>query len=185
MKISREIIINGQSQRVDYELTGVELERAYLEYQNQSDKAEVTARLKESGEYERWDEIPDEIISQMAEDFRTEMNTIADTMGDGRIPAMESVFRRHKEDLEEYKEKWKVFSKEVTLTLTHEYTIKAKNKEDADRIFGEWSEQSRNIDQMIEDLIEDARWDGDWDYGYTYEDDSTGFDCVDISEEDV
>lgn len=131
MKISREIIINGQSQRVDYELTGVELERAFHEYQNQSDKAEVTARLKESGEYERWDEIPDEIISQMAEDFRTEMDTIADTMGDGRIPAMESVFKRHKEDLEEYKEKWKVYSVKVQQTKEHYYSVKAKTEEEA------------------------------------------------------
>ena len=181
MKISREIIINGQSQRVDYELTGVELERAYLEYQNQSDKAEVTARLKESGEYERWEEIPDEIISQMAEDFRTEMDTIADTMGDGRIPAMESVFRRHKEDLEEYKEKWKVFSREVTLTLTRNYTIRAKTAEQADAIFEQWAEHHE--DEFISDMEAEIPG-GDWDYGTIWEDDDTLPDFADITEEE-
>lgn len=40
MKIQREIIINGESQRVDYELTGIELERAFNEYQYTHDKEE-------------------------------------------------------------------------------------------------------------------------------------------------
>lgn len=181
MKISREIIINGQSQRVDYELTGVELERAFHEYQNIADKKEVTARLKESGEYERWDEIPDEIISQMAEDFRTEMDTIADTMGDGRIPAMESVFNRHKEDLEEYKEAWKVFSREVTLTLTRDYTIRAKTKEQADAIFERWAENHE--DEFISDMEEEIPG-GDWDYGMAWEEDDTDPDDADIREEE-
>ena len=181
MKISREIIINGQSQRVDYELTGVELERAFREYQNIADKKEVTARLKESGEYERWDEIPDEIISQMAEDFRTEMDTIADTMGDGRIPAMESVFKRHKEDLEEYKEKWKVFSKEVTLTLTRSYTIRAETQEKADALFEQWAENHE--DMLISDM-EDEIPGGDWDYGTIWEDDDTLPEYADIQEEE-
>lgn len=144
MKISREIIINGVSQRVDYELTGVELERAFREYQNISDKKEVTARLKESGEYERWEEIPDEIISQMAEDFRTEMDTIADTMGDGRIPAMESVFRRHKEDLEDYKEKWKVFSVKVQQIKEHYYSIRARTEEEATGLLEKYIEDDDN-----------------------------------------
>jgi len=181
MKISREIIIDGVSQRVDYELTGVELERAYLEYQNQSDKAEVTARLKESGEYERWDEIPDEIISQMAEDFRTEMDTIADTMGDGRIPAMESVFRRHKEDLADYKEKWKVFSREITLTLTRDYTIRAKTAEQACAIFKRWAENHE--DEFISDMEAEIPG-GDWDYGMVWEEDDTYPVDADIREEE-
>lgn len=182
MKISREIIIDGVSQRVDYELTGVELERAFNEYQNQSDKHEVIARLEESGEYERWNEIPDEIISQMAEDFRTEMDTIADTMGDGRIPAMESVFSRHKADLDEYKQKWKVFSREVTLTLTKEYTIRAKTAEEADAIFEEWSEN--NADLLLDDLTEDAEYNGDWDYGMAYDEEDMNPDDADIKKEE-
>ena len=180
MKISREIIINGQSQRIDYELTGVELERAFHEYQNIADKNEVTARLKESGEYERWEEIPDEIISQMAEDFRTEMDTIADTMGDGRIPAMESVFNKHKEELEEYKEKWKVFSREVTLTLTRTYTIRAETHGQADAIFEEWAENHEDI--LISDMEAEIP-SGDWDYGTIWEDDDTLPEYADIQVE--
>lgn len=172
-------------QYVNFELTDAEMESAFNEYQFQCDVITIKARLKESGEYENWEEIPDETICDLARKYREHMNGFAETMGDNSIPSFEATVKDYAEILEEYKEKWKVFSKEVTLTLTHEYTIKAKSKEDADRIFGEWSEQSRNIDQMIEDLIEDARWDGDWDYGYTYEDDCTDPDCVDISEEDI
>jgi len=170
-------------QYVNFELTDAEMESAFNEYQFQMDIVTLKARLKESGEYENWEEIPDETICDLARKYREHMNGFAETMGDNSIPSFEATVKDYAEILEEYKEKWKVFSKEVTLTLTHEYTIKAKSKEDAERIFESWSEQ--NPDQMTDDLTEDARWNGDFDYGYMYEDDSTNPDYADISEEDI
>ena len=79
---------------------------------------------------------------------------------------------------------WKVFSKEVTLTLTHEYTIKAKNREDADRIFNAWTETRNGVDTMESDF-EDEIGNGDWDYGYAYEDEYTDPNYADISKEDL
>lgn len=170
-------------QYVNFELTDAEMESAFNEYQFQCDVITIKARLKESGEYENWEEIPDETICDLARKYREHMNGFAETMGDNSIPSFEATVKDYAEILEEYKEKWKVFSKEVTLTLTHEYTIKAKSKEDAERIFESWSEQ--NPDQMTDDLTEDARWSGDFDYGYMYEDNHTSPDCADISEEDI
>lgn len=175
MKISREIIINGESQNTEYELTGIELERCFNEYQSQKDKDLVVHYLRDA-EYEDVDNIPEEIIADLASQFRNNIDSLIDD-------SMTRIINRNEDSLEEYKEKWKVFSTEVTLTLTHEYTIKARNREEAKHIFESWSEN--NCDQMEEDLVEDARYNGDWDYGYMYEDDSTDPDCADISKEDV
>ena len=175
MKISREIIINGEAQTVEYELTGIELERCYNEYVEQHDRAEVIHQLKDL-EYEDLENIPENIIADLASQFREKMENLMDEV-------VLEVIHKNEEALEPYKEKWKVFSTEVTLTLTHEYTIKARNREEAKQIFESWSEN--NCDQMEEDLVEDARYNGDWDYGYMYDDDSTDPDCADISEEDV
>lgn len=166
---------------VAFTLTDAEMESAYNEYQFQCDMIETESRLKESGEYENWEEIPIELMEKLAREFREQMRTIEENMGDGRIPAMEAVFRRHEEELKRYKEKWKLFNKEVTLKLTKEYTIKAKTKEEADAIFENWSE--RHADRMTDDLTEDAQWDGEWNYGYTYED-SGDPDDADITPDD-
>lgn len=178
-KITRKI---GETY-VDFELTDAEMESAFTEYQFQCDVIEVKARLKESGEYENWEEIPCELIEDLARTFRNEMMAIMDGMGDGRIPAMESVFKKYENDLEQYKLKYKLFSKEVTLTMTKVYTIKAKSQEEADRIFDVWSDRHGN--DMCDDLTEDVRFNGDWDYGYTYEEDDEDPEYADISEEDV
>ena len=170
-------------QYVNFELSDAEMESAFNEYQFQCDIVTIKARIKEAGEYENWEEIPDDLIYSMAQKYREHMTGFAETMGDNSIPSYEATVKDFSEQLEEYKEKWMAFSKEVTLTLTHEYTIRAKNKEDAERIFESWSEH--NVDQMVEDLTDDARWDGDWDYGYTYEDSYTDPDNTDISEEDI
>ena len=170
-------------QYVNFELTDAEMESAFGEFQFQNDVVNVKARLEESGEYENFENIPDELIYAMAKKYREHIEGFAETMGDNSIPSFEATVKEFSEKLEEYKEKWKVFSKEVTLTLTHEYTIKAKNKEQADNIFESWAES--NAYQMTEDLCEDAQWNGDFDYGYTYEDDSTNPDYADISEEDI
>lgn len=175
MTIDREIIINGESQNTKYELTGIELERCYNEYVETKNKNEVIHQLKDL-EYEDIDGIPEDIISDLASQMQEKLDNARDEI-------ILKLIHDNEELLKPYKEKWKVFSKEVTLTLTHEYTIKAKNKEDADRIFESWSEN--NAYQMTEDLTGDAQWDGDWDYGYTYEDNCTDPDCADISEEDV
>ena len=183
MKITREFKFMDETITKEIELTDEELYEAYRTYQHKDDILVIKERLKDSGEYENWEEIPEDTIAELALKYREHMEGFALTMGDNSIPSFEATVKDYAEVLEQYKEKWMAFSKEVTLTLTHEYTIRAKNKEDAERIFESWSEH--HVDQMVEDLTEDARWDGDWDYGYTYEDSYTDPDNTDISEEDI
>ena len=182
MKITREIIINGESQNVEYKLTGIELERAYREYKYDEDERYVLAWLKENG-YERWDEIDAETVRDRIARYQQEREALDESMGTNQILAVEAMVNNEfKALLEQYKEKWKVFGKEVTLTLTKEYTIKAKNKEDAERIFEAWSDSRHGMDQIMCELTEDVQYDGD-----AYEEDASVCDPdnADISEEDV
>lgn len=182
--ISRKI---AEGQYVNFELTDAEMESAFNEYQFQMDILTIKSRIKESGEYENWEDIPDDIIYDMAKRYREHMTGFAETMGDNSFPSAEATIKEFADKLDEYREKWKVFSKEVTLTLTKEYTIKAKNKEDAERIFEAWSESRHGMDQIMCELTEDVQYDGDWRYGYAYEEDASVCDPdnADISEEDV
>ena len=68
MKITREIIINGEAQQVSYELTGIELERCYNEYVNREEKNAIVNRLDED-EFEGIMDIPDDLIQRMAEKY--------------------------------------------------------------------------------------------------------------------
>lgn len=154
MKISREIIINGISQTTEYELTGVELERAYNEYVEIHDKNEVIHQLKDA-EYEDIENIPDDIIADLASQVRERMEEYRDQ-------AILDLIRKNEETLAPYKDKWKVFTKKVTLTVDKEYTIKARNEEEADTLFERWSE--RHGSEMVDDLMEDAEYNGDFDY---------------------
>lgn len=154
MKISREIIINGMSNNTEYELTGIELERAFNEYQSTHDRAEVIHQLRDL-EYEDLENIPEDIIADLASQVRERMNDLMDEV-------ILEIIRKNGEVLEPYKEKWKVFTKKVTLTVDKEYTIKARNEEEADALFERWSE--RHGSEMLDDLTEDAEYNGDFDY---------------------
>lgn len=160
MKVTRKLIVNGNPIRTEFELNETELALAYQEYQSIADKCEVTARLQEMG-YEKYDEVPEELIAELAGQFRQEMDTISYTMGDGRIPAMESVFKKNAEKLEEYKTRWRVFSKTINVTVFKTYYIKAKSEIEAETLFDKWRDQ--NVDSMCNDFAGLIDYDGEWD----------------------
>lgn len=168
---------------VQITLTEQEMERIYEQVQFEYDKVEVMARLEESETDYDMDNIPDDLIDTLAKDFRERMTAIAETMGDGRFNAMENTFRAFKDELEEYEKKDKVFTVEVTLTMKKEYTVRAKDEDEAERIFTTWSE--RNSRQMTEDLTDDAEYIGEWDTDGFYEDGSYDPEDADISEGDI
>ena len=166
MKISREIIINGQSQTVEYELTGIELERCFNECQSAHDKAEIRRRLEDL----KYRNVPDDIVDDLASQFRT---TIDDTLDDFVIHTVQN----NNVKLEKYG--YKVFSVEVTRTIKHTYTIRARDEDDAERIYNEWADHH-------EDEIA-------YDMGNEYSEDETGWfeekpdmnpDYADITEEE-
>ena len=177
MKIMREIM--GQS--ITIELTAEEMAKIAEEVRTNEDKTYIKAWLTENG-YENADEIPKSLMDEVIEKFQSERKGLDESMGTNQIPAVESAVRYFAEELSEYKEKWKVYSKTVTLTMTKEYTIRARNEDEANNIFDNWSENHSS--SMVDDLTEDVEFNGEWDYGDAYEEDSDP-DHADITEEDV
>ena len=157
-------------------LSNEELERAAKEYLWNTARREVLRQIEDMEEYE---DVPASLIDTITADFREKMD------GDLYDEQILSTIHKYEKELEEFKPKFKVYSKEVTLTITHEYTIKAKSEEEADQIFEAWSE--RHARDMVEDMVEqhDLEYEGDWDYGSTYEEEGRNPDYADISEDDI
>lgn len=175
MKITREIIINGMSNNTEYELTGIEVERAYNEYVERHDRNEVVHQLKDL-EYEDLENIPEDIIADLASQFREKIDNLMDDV-------VLEVIRKNEERLEKYKEKWKVFTKTVHVEADKEYTIKARNESEADAIWEKWSE--RYVNRITEDMCEEIQYNGNWDYDYDMdEDEYCDPDDADIKEDD-
>lgn len=122
------------------------------------------------------DNIPDELVEEIAKDYIERMNDLKETLMGKAIQAFRS-------QLEEYEKKDKVFTVEVTLTMKKEYTVRAKDENDAERIFTAWSE--RNSRRMTDDLTDDAEYIGEWDTDGFYEDDSYDPEEADVSEGDI
>ena len=161
MKITREIIINGMSNNTEYELTGIELERCFNEYQSTKERNEVVHQLKDL-EYEDLENIPEDIIADLANQVREKIDNFMDEV------ALE-VIRKNEEILEPYKEKWKVFTKTIRVEAEKEYTIRARSESEADAIWERWSE--RHGDRITEDMCEEVQYNGDWDWDYDMEED--------------
>lgn len=150
MKISREIIINGNSQNTEYELTGIELEHCYNEYVFTHDKNEILRQLRDL-EYEAVDEIPEDKIEEMAK-------SVAEKMEELRDEIVLKVIHENEEDLAEYKTKWKVFSAKVSQTKERYYTIKARDEREAEDLLANYLENE--YDRANDDFeYEDAEYD--------------------------
>ena len=170
------IIRNIMGNDVTITLTDEEIRKIARDMQLENDKAEVISRLENSDPEYDMDEIPDDLIEEIAKGFRERMN-------DAEEYKMADALRAFSSQLEEYEKKDKVFTVEVELTMRKQYTIRAKDEDDAERIFTAWSE--RNSRQMTEDLTEDAEYNGEWDTDGYYEDSSYYPEDADIGEEDI
>jgi len=170
------IIRNIMGNDVTITLTDEEIRKIARDMQLENDKAEVISRLENSDPEYDMDEIPDDLIEEIAKGFRERMN-------DAEEYKMADTLRAFSSQLEEYEKKDKVFTVEVELTMRKQYTIRAKDEDDAERIFTAWSE--RNSRQMTEDLTEDAEYNGEWDTDGYYEDSSYYPEDADIGEEDI
>lgn len=172
MKISREIIINGESNNTEYELTGIEIERCYNEYVEQHDKDDVVRNLKEM-EYEDWENIPEEIIANLVSQVRERMKS-------DRDDAIMLVIHQNEDVLEKYKEVWKSFDIVYEQTRRHTFSVRAKTREGAEDLFSKWKDRNwRDFDDAMNDEDE---YDGDiWSTDETNDDP----DCADISGEEI
>lgn len=175
MKITREIIINGEAQQVSYELTGIELERCYNEYKNQEEKNAIVNRLDED-EYEGIMDIPDDLIQRMAEKYHKFLDEYSANV---KSAAMNDVLEKFGTELEPYKEKWKVFSCEVTQIKKHTYTVRAKNSTDAESTLNNWFDHHEyEVDSDFEDELPET------DFGWMEEEEDFDPDNADIKEDD-
>jgi len=170
--ITRNIMGND----VQITLTEEEIRKIAMDMQLENDKEEVISRLENSDTEYDMDEIPDDLIEEIAKGFRERMN-------DAEEYKMADTLRAFSSQLEEYEKKDKIFTVEVELRMRKEYKIRAKDEEDAERIFTAWSE--RHSSQMTEDLTDDAEYIGEWDTDGYYEDGSYDPEDADISEGDI
>ena len=172
-----KIIRNIMGQDIEIVLHENEMNEICEIVQLDDDMYNVRERLGDNG-YENYKDIPDELIKKIAKNFRERMDAIAENMGD----EFDAAVAQYEDELEQYKEKWKVFSKNVTLTLEHEFKIVARNDEEAEALFEQWSE--RHGREMTETLTDDAEYNGDFDYDSVYEEEGENPEYADIKPED-
>lgn len=170
--ITRNIMGND----ITINLTEEEIRYISNDFQIENDKAEVISRLENSDTEYEIDDIPEELIENIAKDFRKRIESSEETK-------MDESFRIFYEQLEQYERKDKIFTVTVQLSMETEYKIRAKDEDEAEQIFTAWSE--RNSSQMTEDLTEDAEYVGRWDIDGYYEDYSYDLEDADITREDV
>lgn len=143
-EISREIIVDGEVMQKKITLTGIEMERIYNVVKRQKDESKVLTSLAERG-YENWEEIPEALLDALVDVYQ-------ENEDDGKTSAINAVIAKHGEELEPYKEKWKLYEIEVTQTRRRTWSVRAKSDESADRIFEEWRETHiREFDFEMED----------------------------------
>ena len=156
--IRREIMGNF----VNLELTDEEIRKIFDAELEKRTRNELTSVL-EDNKYEAIEDIPESLIADMIRKFNEDDDNEAKWRG---------VIEYFSEELAEFKEKWKVFTKKVTMTVEKEYTIKARNEEEADKLFEAWSE--KHSSEMVDDLTEDAEYNGEYDYDDAEESDEYG-----------
>lgn len=175
MEIKRTMNIGDVEQTLTYTLTSMEMGNAYSEARDEMIE-KLMSEVLESRDYENAEEIPARLIEDMKDNFRQELDRSARAV-------MEVVVDRYEDRLEEYKKKDKIFTVDVTLTMKKQYNIRAKDEEDAERIFTAWSERHSRL--MTEELTDDAEYIGEWDTDGFYEDDTCDLEDADICEEDI
>ena len=147
MNITREFSIAGETTPVTYVLTGIELEQAYNEFLHTKVNNAICQNLEDREEGYVVEDIPEDLMDKIIHDVLHDLD-------DGTLDALvASNVNAYKGELEQYKKRWKAYSVRVTATVTHEYTVRAEDEDDAERIFCDWSEH--HPDEMARDLSDD------------------------------
>lgn len=168
MKIQRQIEVGGTFVGVEYELTGIELERCMNEAISRHDMDKISDHLDDL----EYHDVPEEVVSDLASQFRTAVDAAMEDI-------IRNVFRINEDNLEQYKEKYRVFLCEVTQTKTHTYSIRAKDAQEAEDMLNRYFDHH---EVEVESDMEDEE--GDYDFGWMNEDENWGDpDTADITEE--
>lgn len=148
MKITRAINLNGQVCSTEYQLSADELEQAHFEYLRNTLAAEVRRQLEDNEDkHYIVDAIPEDLMNKIVS------NAIDSIGGNSFDEHVIDAINNFKEELEQYNNKWKAYSIRLSATVTHEYTIRAEDEADAERIFNNWLEGHDAV--VVRDLTTD------------------------------
>ena len=147
MQIKRNIL----GTEVTIDLTEGEILDAHYEAERYNARETLNERLMQEEGINK--EIPAELFRQLVKEVMDEKSAMDNNMGDNLIPAINAVIEKHQEELNKYKEEeWKLFEIECKQIKKKTYTIRAKNDEDAEKIFAEWREH--HIVQYDNDMMD-------------------------------
>ena len=153
-----EITRNAFGTETKIALTNEELEQAAKEYIFRTARAEVIKQLLDSEE--KYENVPGDLIDVIATEFIERMDGVL------RDETVLAVIHQHDEELEQYKQKWKVFTARVVQTKDRYFTIRAKDKDEAN--------------DLLEGFLNDC-WDKAEDY---FEDEDGEYEFYSIEEDD-
>lgn len=160
MQIKR--LVFGQEVTID--LTEGEILDAYYEAQRYNVREMLNERLMQETDIIK--EIPAELFGKMVTEVMEEVEAMDEHMGSNIFPAMNAVIEKHKEELKP-EEPFGLFEIECTQTRKKKWTVRAKNADDADRIFAEWREH--HIREYDEEMADAELDDDDIDTAYACE----------------
>lgn len=172
MQIKRNIL--GTDVVID--LTEGEILDAHYEAERYNAQEMLTERLTQ--EENIIDDIPAELFSKMVDEVMKEKEAMDSNMGSNIFPAMNAVIEKHRDELKK-EEPWKLFAVVYEQTKRHTFSVKAKNEEDAERIFNQWKDD--HIYEFDNDMADEDVYDDE----ILYTEESTGNpDYADIREEE-
>lgn len=133
MQIKRNIL--GTDVVID--LTEGEILDAHYEAERYNTREMLNERLMQ--EENIIDEIPAELFGKMVDEVMQEKDAMDENIVNNIFPAMNAVIEKHKDELKK-EEPCGLFEIECVQTRKRTWTVRAKNADDADRIFEEWRE---------------------------------------------
>lgn len=172
MQIKRNIL--GTDVVID--LTEGEILDAHYEAERYNAREMLSERLMQ--EENIIDDIPAELFGKMVDEVMKEKDALDEKMGSNIFPAMSAVIEKHRDELKK-EDPWKLFDIVYEQTKRHTFSVKAKNEEDAERIFNQWKDN--HTYEFDDDMADEDVYDDE----ILYTEESTGNpDYADISEEE-
>lgn len=145
MKITREIL--GTDVEIELTLSEMLNCREMMDLYDTFDM--FGTHLFENG----YVDVPSEIIERLSKDVVEEKDAFDANMGSNIFPAMEAVIRKNADELGKYKkDPYKLFEIEYIQTRKRTWTIRARNREEADLIFHIW--RDNHMDRYDDDIAD-------------------------------
>lgn len=152
-----KIIRNICGTDVEIELTLSEMVDAHYEVTKYDTEMLFNDRLMQ----EHIGKLPTDVFNTLVKEVMDECDTMDENMGSNIFPAMNAVIEKNAGLLAQYKdEPYLLYRMEGEYKKHIEYSVRAKNPEDASRIFFDWIENhTGQFDYDLNDIDGDIDWD--------------------------